>query len=51
LTRDSGIRLLVEFGFEAAQIPLNPAYEVSYVTTALAMVEAGLGVAVLPTYA
>lgn len=51
LTRDSGIRLLVEVGFEAAQIPVKPAYEVSHVTTALALVEAGLGVSVLPTYA
>jgi DNA-binding transcriptional LysR family regulator len=51
LTRDSGIRILVEVGFETAQIRLIPAYEVAQITTALAMVEAGLGVAVLPTYA
>ena len=51
LTRESGIRLLVEVGFEAAQIRLVPAYEVGQITTALAMVEAGLGIAVLPTYA
>jgi len=51
LTRDSGIRLLVEVGFETAQIKLVPAYEVGQITTALAMVEAGLGIAVLPTYA
>lgn len=51
LTRDSGIRLLVEVGFEASEIPLKPAFEVSQVTTALALVEAGLGVAVLPAYA
>lgn len=51
LTRDSSIRLLVEIGFESAQIPLKPTFEVSHITTALALVEAGLGVAVLPTYA
>jgi DNA-binding transcriptional LysR family regulator len=51
LTRDSGIRLLVEVGFEMSQIRLVPAYEVAQITTALAMVEAGLGVAVLPAYA
>jgi DNA-binding transcriptional LysR family regulator len=51
LTRDSGIRLLVEVGFEAAQMRLVPAYEVTQITTALAMVEADLGVAALPTYA
>jgi DNA-binding transcriptional LysR family regulator len=51
LTRDSGIRLLVEVGYEAAQIKLAPAYEVSLISTALAMVDAGLGIAVFPTYA
>ncbi|MFN4008569.1 MAG: LysR family transcriptional regulator [Pannonibacter sp.] len=51
LTRESGIRLLVEVGFEAAQTPPRIAFEVTQVTTALALVEAGLGVAVLPTYA
>jgi DNA-binding transcriptional LysR family regulator len=51
LTRESGIRLLVEVGFETVQIRLVPAYEVAQITTALAMVEAGLGIAVLPTYA
>lgn len=51
LTRESGIRVLVEVGFEAAEIPLKPAYEISQITTALALVDAGLGVSVLPTYA
>ncbi|MBW4656960.1 MAG: LysR family transcriptional regulator [Kaiparowitsia implicata GSE-PSE-MK54-09C] len=51
LTRDSGIRLLVEVGYETAGVPLTPAYEVSQITTALALVEARLGIAVLPTYA
>ncbi|WP_048647010.1 LysR family transcriptional regulator [Nitratireductor soli] len=51
LTRDSGIRLLVEIGFETVQLPLRPTFEVSHITTALALVEAGLGVSVLPTYA
>jgi len=51
LTRDSGLRLLAEIGFESARIALIPAYEVSQITTALAMVEADLGIAVLPTYA
>lgn len=51
LTRDSGIRILVEVGFETAQIRLVAAYEVGQITTVLAMVEAGLGIAVLPTYA
>jgi DNA-binding transcriptional LysR family regulator len=51
LRRDSGIRLLVEVGFKRAQMALKPAYEVSLITTALALVEARLGVAVLPAYA
>ncbi|MGO4671747.1 LysR family transcriptional regulator [Bosea sp. 2YAB26] len=51
LTRDSGIRLLVEVGYETAEVPLRPLYAVSQITTALALVEAGLGIAVLPTYA
>lgn len=51
LTRQSGIRVLVEVGYETAQAPFKPAYEVAHITTALALVEAGLGVAVLPTYA
>lgn len=51
LTRQSGIRLLTEVGFEAAERPFKPAYEVTQVSTAIALVEAGLGVAVLPTYA
>jgi DNA-binding transcriptional LysR family regulator len=51
LTRDSGLRLLVEVGFESAEQPLRPAYEVSQITTAIALVEAGLGSSVLPTYA
>ena len=32
-------------------MPFKPAYEVMQVTTAIALAEAGLGVAVLPAYA
>jgi len=51
LTRASGIRLLTEVGIEAAGLSIKPAFEVSLVSTALALVEAGLGIAVLPSYA
>lgn len=51
LTRESGIRLLVELGFEAAELPLKPVFEVTQIMTALALVEADLGLAVLPAYA
>ncbi|HMN70348.1 MAG TPA: LysR substrate-binding domain-containing protein [Rhodoblastus sp.] len=51
LSPTSAIRRLVEIGFETAQIALTPAYEVHQIVTALSLVKAGLGVAVLPTYA
>jgi DNA-binding transcriptional LysR family regulator len=51
LTRESGIRFLVDHGCESAGFQARIAHEVSQIATALALVEAGLGVAVLPTYA
>jgi DNA-binding transcriptional LysR family regulator len=51
LTRESGIRALVEEGYTATQVPIKPTYEVAQITTALALVEAGLGVSALPSYA
>jgi len=51
LSPTSAIRRLVEIGFESAQIPLTPVYEVHQIVTALSLVKAGLGIAVLPTYA
>lgn len=54
LHRDSGLRLLAEEGFTRAGLTpthLRPKYEVAQITTALAMVEAGFGLAVLPGYA
>lgn len=51
LNNSSGIRLLMDIGAESAALSIKPAFEVSLVTTALALVKAGLGVSVLPTYA
>ncbi|MBN9528419.1 MAG: LysR family transcriptional regulator [Alphaproteobacteria bacterium] len=51
LTPDSGIRALVDQGYQAAGIEMNIAFEVSQISTALALVEVGLGVSVLPAYA
>jgi len=51
LTRQSGIRHLVENGFEQSQIAMEPTFEVSQIATALAFVEANLGLAVLPACA
>jgi len=51
LTRESEIRLLTEIGFQSADIALRPLLEVHQIYTALALVESGAGVAVLPSYA
>lgn len=51
LTRESGLRALVERGFAAIDREVRPAFEVAQVATAVALVEAGLGVAVLPAIA
>ncbi len=50
MTRDSRIRFLVDQAYESTGQAVRPAYEVSHMTTAIMMVEAGLGVAVLPAY-
>lgn len=50
LTPDSGIRLLVELGYEAARIPLRAAYQVSQISTALALAGARQGITILPSY-
>jgi len=51
LTRESSIRMLVEIGFNGAGLALRPHIEVHQIHTALALVEGGAGVAVLPAYA
>jgi DNA-binding transcriptional LysR family regulator len=51
LTRDSGVRALVDRTLAGAGASVEPAYEVTQITTAIAMVEAGLGVSILPSYA
>ena len=50
MTRASNIRSIVERALEAAGHSPRPAFEVSQMTTAIMLVEAGLGVAVLPNY-
>lgn len=51
LTRESGLRLLAEVGFESAGQPYRPALEVHQIHTALALVEQAGLIAVLPAYA
>jgi DNA-binding transcriptional LysR family regulator len=50
MTRESGIRFLVDQTYLSLGKSMRPAYEVSHMTTAVMLVEAGLGVAVLPAY-
>lgn len=47
----SGLRTLVEQGFSAHHESVEPAYEVSQVTTAMGLVAANLAVTILPSYA
>jgi len=51
LRKGSGLRSLVELGFETVGEALRPAYEVTQVSTAVGLVEAGLAISVLPSYA
>lgn len=51
LTRESALRFMVDHGLATAGVTVRPAFEVTQITTVLSMIEAGLGVAVLPAYA
>jgi DNA-binding transcriptional LysR family regulator len=51
LRHGSGLRTLVERGFAEAGEPLVPAFQVAHVSTAVGLVESGLAVAILPSYA
>jgi DNA-binding transcriptional LysR family regulator len=51
LTQESGIRSLVERAYDRAGIVLKPTFEVAHISTAVMLVEAGLGVSPLPAYA
>ena len=51
MTRDTSVRHLMEQAFAKIGQSLNPTYEASYMSTAISMVEAGLGVTVLPSLA
>jgi DNA-binding transcriptional LysR family regulator len=51
LTRGSVFRDLAEAGFSAAGLTLEPAFEANYVGSLIGLVDAGLGVAIVPGYA
>jgi DNA-binding transcriptional LysR family regulator len=48
---DTSVRAVVEAGFHAAGLIPRPAVEVTYMMTAVGMVQAGLGIAILPSSA
>jgi DNA-binding transcriptional LysR family regulator len=48
LAHESGVQHLVDFGLRSAGISSAPEYEVAFMTTALALVDVGVGVTVLP---
>ncbi|MDH7798288.1 MULTISPECIES: LysR family transcriptional regulator [unclassified Beijerinckia] len=50
LTRESRLRFLLDHAYESLGLSVKPAHEVSQVTTAVMMVAADLGIAVLPSY-
>lgn len=51
LRHGSGLRTLVDRGFSELGEVARSSYEVAHVMTAVGLVEAGLGVSILPTYA
>jgi DNA-binding transcriptional LysR family regulator len=51
MSRDSSVRRIVEEAFAAAGCIPRPVQEPAYMSTAIAMVRAGLGIAVLPSSA
>lgn len=51
LTRESGIRSLMDEAFDRIGQPVRPTYEVSHITTAIMLANVGLGLAILPAYA
>lgn len=51
MTRDTSVRHLTEQAFAKIGKTLHPSYEASYMSTAISMVEAGLGITILPSLA
>lgn len=51
LSGDNAIRQIIEERLRIARIKTEPAFEVAFLSTAMGLVDAGLGVAVLPSHA
>ena len=49
--KDSSVREIVERALKRERLPLTVAYETNYMSTAISMVKAGLGIAILPEVA
>ena len=49
ITRNSSVRRLTDAGFIQAEVAIEPRYEVEQIPSAVALVEAGLGVTALPS--
>jgi LysR family transcriptional regulator, carnitine catabolism transcriptional activator len=49
--KDSSVREIVERALKRERLPLTLAYETNHMTTAISMVRAGLGIAILPEVA
>lgn len=50
LGRDNSVRQLIDGCLAKAGIEVQPVYEVSFLSTAIGLVDAGLGIAVLPSH-
>ncbi|MCC6242548.1 MAG: LysR family transcriptional regulator, partial [Gemmatimonadaceae bacterium] len=51
LVRDNSVGQLIAASIATANIVVRPAYEVSFLSTAVGLVDAGLGITVMPSYA
>ncbi|HEY1802054.1 MAG TPA: LysR substrate-binding domain-containing protein [Terriglobales bacterium] len=50
-SKDSSVREILELTLKKGRLSVNPAYEVSYMSTVFGLVQAGLGIAILPAVA
>lgn len=51
LSGDNAMRQTIDQRLTEANVPIAPAYEVAFLSTALGLVDAGLGISVLPSHA
>ncbi len=51
LMRDNSVGRMIAASIATANVAVTPAYEVSFLSTAVGLVDAGLGITVLPSYA